>query len=648
MRNLFIDIETYSSIDLKTSGLYKYVSSPDFEILLISYTFDNEHIRSIDLASGESMPEEFEEALLDENVIKHAHNATFERVCFRRIGYDVPAEEWHCTMIKAAYCGLPLSLDELSKVLDLENKKSATGKALIKYFSCPCKPTRLNGQRSRNYPIHNPDKWNEYVSYNVADTAAEREIYYLLESIEIPQMERDLYVLDQKINDTGILVDKHFVNNAIKIDEWYSSNLSKVVSEKYGIDNPNSSAQLKQWLLEVTGNEVESLAKREMPALLENNKGDIDVSFVLKARQQLSKSSIKKYTAMLNCTGDDNKARGLFQFYGANRTGRWAGRLIQLQNLPQNHLADIAEVRSYVYEGKQTALDLLYDDLSSILSQLIRTAFIPSSGLYVVADFSAIEARVISWLASESWRLEVFETHGKIYEATAARMFNIPIEMVTKGSDLRQKGKVAELALGYQGGLGALKRMGGEAMGLSDGEMMDIVRKWRKANPAIVDFWEDMNRCAANAVRYAGQFVSEYRGIIFERIDVPNNSFLSVQLPSGRKLFYYKPRLDSKGSIVYQGIIQETKTWGEIATYGGKITENIVQAIARDLLAVSMLKIDKAGYPIVMHVHDEVISDVNDEKALKEICDIMGENVSWAEGLSLKADGFVTNFYKKD
>ena len=648
MRNLFIDIETYSSIDLKTSGLYKYVSSPDFEILLISYTFDNEHIRVIDLASGESIPEEFEEALLDESVIKHAHNATFERVCFRRIGYVVPAEEWHCTMIKAAYCGLPLSLDELSKVLDLENKKSATGKALIKYFSCPCKPTRLNGQRSRNYPIHNPEKWNEYVSYNVADTAAEREIYYLLESIKIPQMERDLYVLDQKINDTGILVDKQFVNNAIKIDEWYSSKLSKIVSEKYGIDNPNSSAQLKQWLLDVTGNEVESLAKGEMPTLLENNKDDADVSFVLKARQQLSKSSIKKYTAMLNCMGDDNKARGLFQFYGANRTGRWAGRLIQLQNLPQNHLADIAEVRNYVYEGKQTALDLLYDDLSSILSQLIRTAFIPSSGLYVVVDFSAIEARVISWLASESWRLEVFETHGKIYEATAARMFGVPIEMVTKGSDLRQKGKVAELALGYQGGLGALKRMGGEAMGLSDGEMMDIVRKWRKANPAIVDFWEDMNRCAANAVRYTGQFVSEYKGIIFERVDVPNNSFLSVQLPSGRKLFYYKPRLDSKGSIVYQGIIQETKTWGEIATYGGKITENIVQAIARDLLAVSMLKIDKAGYPIVMHVHDEVISDVNDEKALKEICDIMGENVSWAEGLSLKADGFVTNFYKKD
>lgn len=648
MRNLFIDIETYSSIDLKTSGLYKYVSSPDFEILLISYTFDNEHIRVIDLASGESIPEEFEEALLDESVIKHAHNATFERVCFRRIGYDVPAEEWHCTMIKAAYCGLPLSLDELSKVLDLENKKSATGKALIKYFSCPCKPTRLNGQRSRNYPIHNPEKWNEYVSYNVADTAAEREIYYLLESIEIPQMERDLYVLDQKINDTGILVDKQFVNNAIKIDEWYSSKLSKIVSEKYGIDNPNSSVQLKQWLLDVTGNEVESLAKGEMPTLLENNKDDADVSFVLKARQQLSKSSIKKYTAMLNCMGDDNKARGLFQFYGANRTGRWAGRLIQLQNLPQNHLADIAEVRNYVYEGKQTALDLLYDDLSSVLSQLIRTAFIPSNGLYVVADFSAIEARVISWLASESWRLEVFETHGKIYEATAARMFGVPIEMVTKGSDLRQKGKAAELALGYQGGLGALKRMGGEAMGLSDGEMMDIVRKWRKANPAIVDFWEDMNRCAANAVRYAGQFVSEYKGIVFERVDVSNNSFLSVQLPSGRKLFYYKPRLDSKGSIVYQGIIQETKTWGEIATYGGKITENIVQAIARDLLAVSMLKIDKAGYPIVMHVHDEVISDVNDEKALKEICDIMGENVSWAEGLSLKADGFVTNFYKKD
>lgn len=648
MKNLFIDIETYSSVDLKESGLYKYISSPDFEILLISYAFDKEPVKSIDLVSGEQMPEEFEEALFDSNVIKHAHNATFERVCFKRIGYDIPVEEWRCTMIKAAYCGLPLSLDDISKVLDLKNKKLATGKTLIKYFSCPCKPTRLNGQRNRNYPIHNPEKWKEYKTYNIVDTESEREIFYLLEPIEIPQIEQDLYNLDQKINDTGILIDRQFVNNAIKIDEWYSRNLSTLVTEKYGIDNPNSSAQLKQWLRDVTGNEVESLAKGEMPTLIANNKEDADVSFVLKARQQLSKSSIKKYTAMLNCMGKDNKARGLFQFYGANRTGRWAGRLIQLQNLPQNHLDNIDEVREYVYNNQQSALGLLYDDISSILSQLIRTAFIPSNGLYAVADFSAIEARVISWLANEEWRLEVFSTHGKIYEATASRMFNVPIEMVTKGSDLRQKGKVAELALGYQGGLGALKRMGGEAMGLSDGEMMDIVRKWRKANPGIVSFWEDVNTCAINALRYNGQFVSSYKGLIFERITVGDNSFLSIQLPSGRKLYYYKPRIDSSGSIVYQGIIQETKTWGEIATYGGKITENIVQAIARDLLAASMLKIDKAGYPIVMHVHDEVISDVNNEEALKNICDIMGENIPWAEGLLLKADGFTTKFYKKD
>ena len=648
MRDLFIDVETFSSVDLKASGLYKYVMSPDFEILLISYAFDKDEVKSIDLASGETMPEEFEEALLDDNVIKHAHNAAFERVCFKRIGYDIPASEWECTMVKAAYCGLPLSLADVSKALDLNTKKAATGKALIKYFSCPCKPTRINGMRSRNMPFHNIDRWQEYKAYNIDDTKAEQEIYYMLQKYEIPAAEKELYVLDQKINDAGILIDMAFVKNAIEIDEQHSQLLSAKVSERYGINNPNSTAQLKEWLKDVTGSEIDSLTKGDMPALIKEHNGDTDISFVLKARQQLSKTSIKKYVAMISCAGADNKARGLFQFYGANRTGRWAGRLIQLQNLPQNHLASLEDVREYVRSNKRSVLEILYDDMPSVLSQLIRTAFIPSCTSFVVSDFSAIEARVISWLAGEEWRLEVFKTHGKIYEATAARMFSIPIEMVTKGSDLRQKGKVAELALGYQGSLNALKRMGGEAMGLSDGEMMNIVRKWRTANPSIVDFWNDVDNCAKTAIIRNSKVVSEYQGLEFES----DGMFLTIKLPSGRKLFYYKPRLKAgKGnttSISYQGVIQETKTWGEIDTYGGKITENIVQAIARDLLAESMLKVDKAGYDIVMHVHDEIVVDTSDKNALTTICNIMGEDISWAPGLPLKADGFITNFYKKD
>lgn len=649
MQDLFLDIETFSSVDLKSAGLYKYVAAPDFEILLISYAFGDAPIKCVDLASGDEMPEELEEALLDDDIIKHAHNATFERTCFKRIGFDIPISSWRCTMVKAAYCGLPLSLDELSKVLDIENKKLATGKALIKYFSCPCKPTRLNGLRTRNYPFHNAAKWEEYVNYNIMDVEAEREIHKLLIEFEIPEMEQRLYQLDQQINDRGILVDLAFVQNAINIDEWYSANLSKIVSEKYGIDNPNSAAQLKQWLKEVTGDDVDSLNKKEMPNLMEAHSQDVDVSFVLKARQSLSKSSIKKYVAMQNCAGDDNRARGLFQFYGANRTGRWAGRLIQLQNLPQNHIDDIDAVRQYVADNRGDIVEVFYEDVSSILSQLIRTAFIPTPGkIFAVADFSAIEARVISWLASEDWRTDVFRTHGKIYEATAARMFNVPIDAVTKGSDMRQKGKVAELALGFQGGINALKRMGGEAMGLHDAEMMHIVKKWREANPSIVSMWDDFDACAKKAILYRAPVVSEYRSIEF----AIEGAFLTIKLPSGRKLFYYHPRVKpgkhGTTAISYEGVVQETKTWGEIDTYGGKLTENIVQATARDLLADGMLRVDEQGYPIVMHVHDELVAEVDSENDLANICQILGTDVDWAPGLPLKADGYVTTFYKKD
>jgi DNA polymerase len=653
MEDLFIDIETFSSVDITTSGAYKYIESPDFKILLISYAFGHGAVHTIDLASGEQMHEDFEDALFDENITKHAHNATFERLSFKRAGFNIPIEQWHCTAVKSVYCGLPLSLAEVSKKLDIVHKKLDTGKALIKYFSCTCKPTQLNHFRTRNMPKDSPAKWNEYKIYNVEDVEAEREIHYRLEHYRIPEFERALYIIDQEINDRGILMDLILANNAVEIDEWFSNNLTNKVIEMTGISNPNSPAQLKKWLQDVTGDyTISSLTKETVPILIKQHKDKKEVSFVLNARQKLSKSSVKKYTAMLNCACNDDRARGLFQFHGAG-TGRWAGRLIQLQNLPKNHIANLDLARNALLNHDGDTLELLYDDVSTILSQLIRTAFVPKPGsIYHVADFSAIEARVVSWLADEDWRLEVFRGHGKIYEAAAARMFNVPIEMVTKESDLRAKAKNGELALGYQGSLGAMKRMGGEKMGLSDGEMMSIVHKWRSANPKIVALWEDYNNCAINAVMYNSTEVSENHNIIFEC----DGTSLMVGLPSERKLYYRSPRLKTNkfGSkcVSYFAVDQETKMWGEVDTYGGKLTENIVQALSRDILGYSMLQLKSEGFDTVMHVHDEVICECiaheDSEEDLTNMCNIMGQEIPWAPGLPLMAEGFSAYYYKKD
>lgn len=655
-KNLFIDVETYSSVDIKESGAYKYIESPDFEILIIGYALDDGPVKIVDLAQGEEMPEEFEEALLDPDCVKVAHNAVFERLSFKHIGYNVPAEQWYCTSVKAAYCGLPLSLDGVSKALNLTDKKLDTGKALIKYFSCPCKATRVNGMRTRNYPEHAPEKWEMYKEYNKYDVLAEREIFKRLEAYIIPDIERKMYVLDQNINDRGILVDMELAESAIAVDNTYTSILTQHAQQLTGLENPNSPVQIRQWIEKVTGYVVMSLSKETMPDLMKEFADYPDVIELLNIRKKLSKTSIKKYYAMLNCAMKDHRVRGTFQFYGANRTGRWAGRLLQLQNLSKNHISHIEVPREMIRARDWESVEMMYDDVADILSQLVRTALIASPGkVFSVADFSAIEARVISWLANEKWRMDVFRGDGKIYEATGAKMFNVPISAITKGSVLRDKSKISELALGYEGSLGALKRMGGERMGLSDTEMMSLVRKWRSANPAIVDMWKEIDEASKEAVRYQRPVSCTCRNIIFDC----NGEFMTIQLPSGRKLFYYGPKFKDKKIgcstmptrvLCYQGVVQETKQWGEIDTYGGKLTENIVQAIARDLLGDAMLRMQDEGYEIVASVHDEVIVEVpeiNAKDHYNRLVEIMSTPPQWAEDLPLNADGGVMMFYQK-
>lgn len=656
-KNLFIDIETYSSVDIKESGAYKYIESPDFEILIIGYALDDGPVKIVDLAQGEEMPEEFEEALLDPDCVKVAHNAVFERLSFKRIGYNVPAEQWYCTSVKAAYCGLPLSLDGVSKALNLTDKKLDTGKALIKYFSCPCKATRVNGMRTRNYPEHAPEKWEMYKEYNKYDVLAEREIFKRLEAYIIPDIEHKMYVLDQNINDRGILVDMELAESAIAVDNTYTSILTQHAQQLTGLENPNSPVQIRQWIEKATGCVVMSLSKETMPDLMKEFADYPDVIELLNIRKKLSKTSIKKYYAMLNCAMKDHRVRGTFQFYGANRTGRWAGRLLQLQNLSKNHISHIEVPREMIRARDWESVEMMYDDVADILSQLVRTALIASPGkVFSVADFSAIEARVISWLANEKWRMDVFRGDGKIYEATGAKMFNVPISAITKGSVLRDKSKISELALGYEGSLGALKRMGGERMGLSDTEMMSLVRKWRSANPAIVDMWKEIDEASKEAVRYQRPVSCTCRNIIFDC----NGKFMTIQLPSGRKLFYYGPKFKDKKIgrsmmptrvLCYQGVVQETKQWGEIDTYGGKLTENIVQAISRDLLGNSMLNLEANDYHPVCHIHDEVLCEVPEENAqayYEEMASIMGTPPEWASDLPLRADGYTTPFYLKD
>ena len=652
---LFIDVETYSSVDIKESGAYKYIESPDFEILIVGYAINDGPVNIVDLAQGEELPEEFEKLLLDEDCIKVAHNAVFERLCFKRIGYNVSAAQWYCTSVKSAYCGLPLSLDGVSKALNLTDKKLDTGKALIKYFSCPCKPTRVNGMRTRNYPMHAPEKWEMYKEYNKYDVLAEREIYNKLSKYEIPEIERRLYILDQNINDRGILIDIELAKAAISVDSEYTELLTKRAQQLTGLENPNSPAQIRKWIEHKTGYAVLSLSKETMPDLLKEFADYPDVIELLNIRKKLSKTSIKKYYAMLNCAMKDNRVRGTFQFYGANRTGRWAGRLLQLQNLSKNHVSNIQMPRNLIRNRDWETVELMYDNVADILSQLVRTALIaPEGKVFSVADFSAIEARVISWLANERWRMDVFRGDGKIYEATGAKMFNVPISAITKGSVLRDKSKISELALGYEGSLGALKRMGGERMGLSDVEMMSLVRKWRLANPAIVDMWHEIDEASKEAVKYRRPVSCTCRNIIFDC----DGDFMTIQLPSGRKLFYHQPIFKDKKigrstikSLCYHGVVQETKQWGEIDTYGGKLTENIVQAISRDLLGNSMLNLEAAGYYPVCHIHDECLVEVPAENAkdyYDEMARIMSIPPEWASDLPLRADGYVTPFYLKD
>lgn len=681
-KDLFIDIETFSSADIKTCGAYKYIESPDFEILIIGYAFDDEDVVIVDLAQGEPIPEEFEDALFDPNIRKHAHNAVFERRAFKRIGYDISAENWYCTLVKSAYCGLPLGLDQVSKVLDLQDKKLDTGKALIKYFSCPCKPTRINGMRTRNYPWDAPEKWEMYKVYNKYDVLSEREIDKKLRQYSIPEFERKMYILDQIINDRGILVDMELAQSAIAVDETYTEMLLNQSKKITGLENPNSVAQLKKWYLAekvhfVSANlsdndkaylktangqfwdeENQSMAADAIKMLLKLDAVhlDKDLTTVLENRQKLGRSSVKKYYAMLNCAMKDNRVRGTFQFYGANRTGRWAGRLLQLQNLSKNHVTDIDTPRELIRKRDWDSVDMLYGDVSDILSQLVRTALIaPEGKTYCVADFSAIEARVVSWLADEEWRMNVFRGDGKIYEAAGARMFNVPIEAITKGSELRAKAKNAELALGYEGSLGAMKRMGGDKMGMSDAEMMDIVRRWRNANPAIVNLWREIERCAHEAVKYRRLVIGTPRNLQFNC----NGEYLIITLPSGRSLYYYHPVFKQKmvgrkisNLLFYEGLNQETKAWGQIDTYGGKLTENIVQAISRDLLGYAMLNLEAEGYGLTMHVHDEAIAEVPDDGHAEEYLDkmikIMRRTPDWASDLPLNAAGFTSKYYQKD
>lgn len=652
-RRLYIDTETYSPEDLKTAGAYRYMEHPEFQLLLISYAFDDGPVRVVDLASGEAFPPELDEAFTDPEVEKWAHNAVFERLVFRTVGHPIPAEQLYCSLVKAAYCSLPLSLEQLSGVLGLgEMGKKATGKALIRYFCNPCKPTRANGMRSRNLPEHDPDKWREFKVYAEYDVVAEREIVKKLDRYEFPDYERTNYLIDQAINDRGILIDLEMAENAVAFNEKFSADLTLQMQELTGLDNPNSVSQLKKWL-ETKGVVFPSLGKPEIVEYLKTTENiDPIVEEVLRGRLMLAKSSVKKYTAMLNCSAKDHRAHGLFQFYGANRTGRWAGRLIQLQNLPQNHMKDLDYARRVVASGSYDLMDLNYGNIPEVLSELIRTTFVaPEGKVFAVADFSAIEARVLSWIAQERWRLEVFNTHGKIYEASASMMFGVPIEQVTKGSPLRQRGKTAELALGYEGGVNAMQNMDRDKQ-LTKPEMAKIVRLWRNANPAIVKLWSDVNEAAIETI--LTKRPHQVSCLKFEH----DGDNLTIELPSGRKLYYCNPRMRpnrfGQMGIMYDGLVQNVG-WTDVETYGGKLVENIVQAVSRDLLAEAMLRLTRAGYTIVMHVHDECICEVPRSQApnlLEKMNSIMGENPEWTKSLPftipLKADGYITKYYMKD
>ena len=646
MQTLSIDLETYSDQPLAKTGVYRYVESPDFEILLFAYSVDGGPVQQIDLACGEKIPSEVLSALEDETVTKWAFNANFERICLSHfLGYPtgdyLKPDSWKCSMVWAAYMGLPLSLEGAGAVLGLEKQKLSEGKDLIKYFCQPCAPTKSNGQRTRNLPKHSPDKWLAFKRYNIRDVETEMSIQARLSKYPVPDSVWEEYHLDQEINDRGVGLDMELVRQAIQMDGRSRSELTQAMKELTSLDNPNSVQQMKQWLAD-NGLETDTLGKKAVAELLKTAPPELQK--VLTLRQQLAKSSVKKYQVMETAVCADGRARGMFQFYGANRTGRWAGRIIQMQNLPQNHLEDLSEARGLVRCGDFEALEMLYEDVPDTLSQLIRTAFVPQENRkFIVADFSAIEARVIAWLADEKWRQDVFAEGKDIYCASASQMFGVPVEKHGVNGHLRQKGKIAELALGYGGSVGALKAMGALEMGLSEDELPALVSAWRQANPKIVQFWWAVDRAVMDAV--TRKTTTKTHGIIFSA----RNGMLFITLPSGRSLAYVKPKIGENrfggDCITYEGI-GGTKKWERIDSYGPKFVENIVQATSRDILCYAMKTLRCCS--IVMHIHDEVVIEADRRMSLQAVCEQMGRTPPWAKGLRLRADGYETDFYKKD
>ena len=646
MQTLSIDLETYSDQPLAKTGVYRYVESPDFEILLFAYSVDGGPVQQIDLACGEKIPSEVLSALEDETVTKWAFNANFERICLSRFldyptGDYLEPDSWKCSMVWAAYMGLPLSLEGTGAVLGLEKQKLSEGKDLIKYFCQPCAPTKSNGQRTRNLPKHSPHKWLAFKRYNIRDVETEMSIQARLSKYPVPNSVWEEYHLDQEINDRGVGLDMELVRQAIQMDGRSRSELTQAMKELTSLDNPNSVQQMKQWLAD-NGVETDTLGKKAVAELLKTAPQQLQK--VLTLRQQLAKSSVKKYQAMETAVCADGRARGMFQFYGANRTGRWAGRIIQMQNLPQNHLDDLSEARGLVRVGDFDALEMLYEDVPDTLSQLIRTAFVPQENRkFIVADFSAIEARVIAWLADEKWRQDVFAEGKDIYCASASQMFGVPVEKHGVNDHLRQKGKIAELALGYGGSVGALKAMGALEMGLSEDELPALVSAWRQANPKIVQFWWAVDRAVMDAV--SKKTTTKTHGIVFSA----RSGMLFITLPSGRSLAYVKPKIGENrfggDCITYEGV-GGTKKWERIDSYGPKFVENIVQATSRDILCYAMKTLRCCS--IVMHIHDEVVIEADRRMSLQAVCDQMGRTPPWAKGLQLRADGYETDFYKKD
>lgn len=660
IQTLSLDLETFSDVDLQKCGVYKYAQSPNFEILLLGVSVNGGEVVVYDLAQGDTVPMEIIKALTDDSVTKWAYNAAFERICLSvwlqrnypayfhsysinedTVGDYLDPSAWKCSMIWAAYMGLPLSLAGSGTVLGLEEQKLKEGKDLIRYFCVPCKPTKVNGGRTRNLPEHDMEKWNTFIFYNRRDVEVEMSIQDRLKKFPVPDFVWDEYHLDQEINDRGIALDMAVVENAIAFDAKSKAELAEKMQKLTDLDNPNSVVQMKQWLLD-NGLEMDSLGKKEVAQAVKT--ASKELVEVLLLRQQLSKSSVKKYQAMQNAVCEDGRARGMFQFYGANRSGRWAGRMIQLQNLPQNHMPDLEQARGLVESGNYDAMELLYDDIPDTLSQLIRTAFVPRPGMkFVVADFSAIEARVLSYLAKENWRTEVFANNGDIYCASASAMFGVPVEKHGVNGHLRQKGKIAELALGYGGSVGALKAMGALEIGLTEDELQPLVDMWRSSNPNIVKFWWEVDRCVKETVKK--RVPTETHGIRF----IYQSGMLFIRLPSGRQLSYVKPRMGENRfggeAVTYEGV-GGTKKWERIESYGPKFVENIVQAISRDILAHSMRTLSHCF--ICGHVHDELIIECSMGVSLDAVCEQMGRTPPWISGLLLRADGYECSFYKKD